>query len=421
MSDWFDAARLGIFVHWSHCSARGRELSWPMVGGNRALPRCQDLRVDDYYASVREFCPRSDSPRRWLEKAARAGVRYAVLTAKHHDGFAMYRTRLSDFSIAATAFAGDPLREYVEAARDLGLRVGVYFSLCDWHHPDYPAFRDEDRPYFAYMGRRSSAQRWQRYLEFLFGQVREVLSDYGRIDLIWFDGGWERSAEEWRAAELAEMIRALQPGILINDRLPGQGDYDTPEQFVPAQAPARRWETCLTMNDSWGYNPDDSDYKSARALIHTLCEVAGRGGNLLLNVGPRGDGSLPPEQESILDDLANWMARHAGAVIDTRAGLAAWQFYGPTTRRGDRLFLYLLMRPYDRVSVRGVPVKHVRAVRLFAGGQELSFSTRRSAVETMLDVDAAGELIIRVPESGLDRFATVLEVEMDDAAAGALG
>ncbi len=415
MSDWFGAARLGVFVHWSHISTRGWELSWPLVGGNRALPRCQDVSVADYYAGVRDFCPEPDSPRRWLEQAARAGARYAVLTAKHHDGFAMYRTRLSDFSIAQTAYAGDPVREYVDAARQLGLRVGLYFSLCDWHHPDYPAFSDADRPYFAYLGRRPSAEQWQRYLDFLFGQVRELLTDYGRIDLIWFDGGWERAADEWRAAELERMIRELQPGIVINDRLPGHGDYDTPEQFVPARPPARRWETCLTMNDSWGFNPDDAHYKSTRELVHTLCEVAGRGGNLLLNVSPRGDGALPAEQSAVLAELGVWMKRHGDSIVGTEPGLEPWQFYGPSTRRGNRIFLHLLLRPYASVAVRHVPIKHVRAVRLLGSGTALEFETRRGAVDMILDADSPGELIVHVPERLLDPLATVLEVELDDA------
>ena len=141
------------------------------------------------------------------------------------------------------------------------------------------------------------------------------------------------------------MIRELQPGIVINDRLPGVGDFDTPEQFVPPEPPARAWETCLTMNESWAWNPSDREYKSARALVHTLCEVAGRGGNLLLNVSPMGDGSLPPEQAERLDAIARWMDAYGESIHDTEPGLAPWQFYGPSTRRGDRIYLHLLSRP----------------------------------------------------------------------------
>ena len=154
--------------------------------------------------------------------------------------------------------------------------------------------------------RKPTPEQWQRFTAVLFAQIEELLTDYGRIDLLWFDGGWERSVEAWRSAELEARIRTLQPEILINDRLPGSGDFDTPEQFVPPQPPARPWETCLTMNDSWGWNPTDTHYKSARALVHTLCEVAGRGGNLLLNVSPTGDGSLPPAHVERLDAIS-WL------------------------------------------------------------------------------------------------------------------
>lgn len=216
---WFDTARLGMFVHWSHSSQHGCELSWPLVGGVSALPTCVDMPVETYHSTARTFNPESYDPAAWARIAKASGMQYAVLTAKHHDGYAMYR-------------------------------FGAW--------------------------RRSSEEEWARFLKFMFAQVRELLTDYGTIDMIWFDGGWERTTEEWRAAELYEMIRSLQPDILINDRLPGFGDFDTPEQFVPPQPPERVWETCMT-------------------IVHTLCEIAGRGGNFLLNVAPMADGRIQPE------------------------------------------------------------------------------------------------------------------------------
>lgn len=413
MSDWFDGARFGMFIHWSHVSTRGLELSWPLVGGMKALPCCQDVPAAEYHRGALDFAPRPGSPREWMARARDAGMRYAVLTAKHHDGFALFATRHSDFSIASAAYGGDLVREYVDAAREVGLRVGLYFSLCDWHHPDYPPFEDQHRPYRFGMVPKPSEEQWARYLDFLFGQVRELLTGYGRIDLLWFDGGWERSAERWKSGELEAMIRELQPEILINDRLPGAGDYDTPEQFVPAVPPARRWETCLTMNESWGYNPSDPDEKSARELVHTLCEVAGRGGNLLLNVSPTGDGSLPAAQVERLETIAAWMRKHADAIHDAAPGLEPWQFHGPTTRKGERVFLHLLARPYDEVRLRGVPVKRVRGVREIGGGAALAWKTRCTVVDTLFNANPSGELVIRVPEAVLDPLATVLEVEFE--------
>jgi alpha-L-fucosidase len=245
----------------------------------------------------------------------------------------------------------------------------------------------------------------------MFGQVRELLTNYGRIDLIWFDGQWEHTPDQWQVARLTAMIRELQPDIVINDRLPDAGDYDTPEQFVPAKSPARPWEVCLTMNDSWGYCPDDKDYKSARQLVHTLCEITARGGRLLLNVSPKGDGMLPEKQVERLQALGAWLARNGEAIFNTQPGLQPWQFYGPTTKKGDTIYQHLLMRPYDTVTVRDVPIRRVKAVREVSFGHDLPFSTRCSILDQLLNADPRGELTIAIREGCLDEMATVIAVE----------
>jgi alpha-L-fucosidase len=408
--DWFDGARFGMFVHWNHVSVHGRELSWPLVGGIGVLPAGQRVGIEEYYRDALSFRPAPGAPGEWASLAKAAGMRYGVLTARHHDGFSMFHTRQSDFSIEHAAYGGDIVAEYVDAFRSAGLRVGLYYSLSDWHHPDYPAFTEADKPYSLIAYRRPPARAWERYLAFLFGQIRELLTNYGTIDLIWFDGGWERQAHEWRAKELEELIRSLQPDILINDRLPSVGDYETPEQFVPPHPPPGRWETCMTMNRSWGYVPSDMRYKSSRELVHTLCEVASRGGNLLLNVSPRADGSLPPEQVERLHDISSWMDANRACIHDTTPGLEPWQVYGTSTRSGERLFVQLLMRPYDSVTIRGVPIKRVRSVRHLSTGAELEFSRRAAVLDQLLNVDPTGELRIQVPEKLIDPLATVLEL-----------
>jgi len=208
------------------------------------------------------------------------------------------------------------------------------------------------------------------------------------------------------------MIRSLQPEILINDRLPGAGDYNTPEQFVPPQVPDRAWEACMTINESWGYNPDDTQFKSGRQLVHTLCEIAARGGNLLLNVGPMADGKLPPELLERLAVIEGWMARNAESIIGTAPGLEPWQFYGPSTRRGDRIYLHLLMRPYDTVSVRGLPIRRIRSVRVLGADRELAFTTRAPIIESLFGTDPVGEVAITVPEDVVDPYATVLAIDV---------
>jgi alpha-L-fucosidase len=341
-------------------------------------------------------------------------MRYAVFTTKHHDGFAMFHTKESDFSIEHTPYRRDIVREFCDAMRAEGLRVGLYYSLIDWHHPDYPPFRDEHKPYNpATWPRQRDDAAWWRFSDFMFAQVRELLTNYGPIDLIWFDGQWERSPEQWRAAELASMIRDLQPGILINDRLPGQGDFETPEQFVPPQPPARRWETCMTVNESWGHNTVDRAFKSPAALIHTLCEVAGRGGNLLLNVGPTGDGSLPAEIVERLDVLESWMARNGESITGTVAGLEPWQCYGPSTRAGNRVYVHLLMRPYESVTVRGVRIKRLRSARALSNGAELKLTTRAAILDAMLNPDPLGEVTVAVPEEAIDPHATVIALDFE--------
>jgi alpha-L-fucosidase len=403
---WFDQARFGMFIHWTHIANRGFELSWPLVGGVDVLPHSDDVTVEDYYSKALEFAPEPGAVKQWMTLAADAGMRYAILTTKHHDGFALWPTKHTDFSIAQTSYDGDLVAEYVDAAREAGMRVGFYYSLSDWHHPDYPAFREENKPYLKFLGRRSDT--WDAYLDVLFGQVRELLTNYGQIDVLWFDGQWERTADEWKAAELAAKIRELQPDILINDRLPG-GDYKTPEQAIPATVPEGRWETCMTMNTSWGYVPKDTSYKSATGIVHTLCEIAGKSGNLLLNVSPRADGSLPPEQVERLEAVGEWVRAHGHAIYGTEAALEPWQFYGPSTKKDDSIFLHCLWRPYEDVVVRGLPVKRVRATHL-SSGRELRVRGRATAEQELMTRDPIGEVFIELPDDLIEPHATVIEL-----------
>lgn len=412
---WFDEARFGMFVHWDHASQAGLEVSWPLVGGLGNLPG-DPVGIDEYHSTAATFAPEPGAAREWAAAARAAGMRYAVLTTRHHNGFSLWPSAVSDWSVGRFLPGRDLVREFVDAFRAAGLEVGFYYSLSDWHHPDYPAFTEADKPYsFLAYRRPDDPAAWDRYLDYLFTQVRELLTDYGDVAVLWFDGQWERTPWEWKADELRAMIRELQPDCLVNDRLPFQGDFETPEQFVPAEPPEGRWETCLTMNRSWGYVPADTRYKSARDLIHTVCETAGRGGNLLLNVSPRGDGSLPPEQLERLAVVGDWVAANGEAVFGTQAGLAPWQFYGPSTRRGDTTYLHLLMRPYDTVTVRGMPIRRVDGVRHVPSGRELTVRTRASAVDELFNGDPIGEVIIEVPGDLLDDHATVLALDVTPA------
>lgn len=414
MNNWFDTARLGLFIHWGHSSQQECELSWPLVGGVFSLPYCQNIPVSTYHSTAKTFNPEQYNPTQWAKMAKQLGMQYAILTTKHHDGFAMFPTTTSDFSIASTPYGKDIVREFVDAMGAEGLRVGFYFSLIDWHHRDYPAFTDADKPYRFDRLPQPDPDRWQRFVEVMFAQVRELLTNYGKIDIIWFDGHWERSPEQWQARELEKMIRELQPEILINDRLPGSGDFETPEQFIPAQPPENNWETCLKINSSWGYNTSDTELKSSRTLIHTLCEVAGKGGNLLLNVSPMGNGELPTTQVERLQGVERWMAKHGESIIGTKPGLEPWQFYGPSTRKDNRFYLHLLMKPYDTISVRGMPIKRIKSVSVLGDGKALTYRGRCAITDEYFNPDPLGELTISVPAAVIDQDATVIVIEIEE-------
>lgn len=394
-ASWFTEAGLGLFVCWDHASAQGIELGWPLVGKSIVHGRTEaedTVTAEQYLSSAPGFHPDSWNAAVVAQQAVRLGARYAVFTTRHHGGYSMFDTALSDFSIVKGPFGRDVTRELFDALRERGIRIGVYYSLSDWHHPDYPAFTDQDRPYPdehwpeagmpEYAGsrvatdrfRRSSPEQWDRYLDYMHGQVRELLTNYGTIDLLWFDGEWERSPEEWRVDSLNAMIRSLQPDIIVNDRLPGFGDYATPEQGLPATATSGPFELCQTIGDFWGWRPEDPRRKSPTELIVQLAEVRVRGGNYLLNTGIRGDGSLDPAQVPILDEVGRWVARHREAIAGVRP-VVDIQWPGFAAVRDNTLYLYLAHHPRSTAVVRGVPIGRVADVRRVGDGARLPWST----------------------------------------------
>ena len=419
---WFRGLGLGVFIHWGHASIRGWELSWQMTGGVlNQEPPLEPVGCNEYFDNAALFNPADFDPAGWADLAWRAGARYMVFTAKHHDGFAMFDTGLSDYSVTKhTAFGRDATAEIVEAFRARGFRIGLYFSIIDWHHPDYPRYTDETvtKPYVVGTYPRSSAAKWERYRSFMLGQLTELLTGYGDVDIVWLDGEFEHTEDEWRFDEIRALIRTHQPAALVNDRCLGHGDFVTPEQQMPIVAPDRPWEVCMTMNTTWGYVPTDDTWKSPLVLLHTLIEAVSMGGNLLINVGPMGDGAFPPEAVQRLEVLASWLYRNGDSVHDVQPGLDLWQFHGPSTKRmtadgGTRLYLHLVSRPYERVVVRGLPVGRISAVRLLDGGLPLAFSIhpRLKDIHTGIG-DPYGELHIAIEQADLDDLCTVVCVDL---------
>ena len=421
-ASWFRGLGLGLFLHWGHASTRGWELSWQMTGGvRRQEPALEPVGCNEYFDNAAGFDPQHFDPHAWADLAWRAGARYVVFTAKHHDGFAMFDTRLSDYSITKGApFGADITRAVTDAFRERGFRIGLYFSIVDWHHPDYPRYTDEtiDKPYVIGSYPRVSPDKWAGYRAFMLGQLDELLTGYGQVDIVWLDGEFEHTEQEWRFDEIREFIRERQPDALVNDRCVGHGDFVTPEQQLPMTPPERPWETCLTMNSSWGHRPQDDTWKSPALLLHTLIEAVSMGGNLLLNVGPTGDGEFPPEAVERLEALAGWLERNGESVHGTAPGLTLWQFHGPSTRRtgpdgGTRLYLHLVTRPYERVTVRGLPVSRIERVTLLDGNRPLSWQAQPRLKDVHSGTaDPTGELHIDVQDTEFDPLCTVIAVDL---------
>jgi alpha-L-fucosidase len=408
MQPWFRDAKLGVFLHYGIYAVDGVPESWSFYTGQVSHERYMK-QLDGFTASRYE-------PRDWAGLFARAGARYAVLTARHHDGVALWDTAHGDLNVVRHTPAGrDLVAPYVAALRERDLKVGLYYSHSDWNHPDYATTRHPDPgdaplnpDYSDAAPGKEDPRAWARFLAYRDAQVGELVDRF-RPDLLWFDGEWERAEEQWGMRALAERILAGNPDTVLNARMLSHGDYATPEQGVPLQAPDGPWELCLTVNDSWGFQHQDHNHKSVRQLVRYFTETIGMGGNLLLDVGPREDGTIPEEQAERLEALGAWIARHSEAVYGTVAGLPAGHHYGPSTLSPDHRTLYLMCfdAPRETLSVRGLR-NRIRRVTVLGTGAELGHRVIGGLHEV------PGVTWIDAPEpADVDPYATVLAVELD--------
>ena len=410
IQSWFTNAKLGLFVHYGVYSVRGLNPSWSFFEGK--------VTYDEYMEQRASFTASKFNAETWATLAQEAGAKYMVLTAKHHDGVALFDTEQGDLSVVKqTPAHRDLVAEYVDAARRAGLRVGLYYSLPDWSHPDYPSMRphpvrderEADSPY-AYSPRGTEdAVAWSRYLGYLRGQLDELQRNYGVVDLLWFDGDWERDEEQWGSGTIRNALLENNPDVVINDRLIGAGDYATPEQGLPIVAPNGPWELCATVGDGWSWQPEGTE-KSSAQLVRLLAQVVGKGGNLLLNVAPFEDGTIGPSQTAALAGLGRWVHKHEEAIYPTVAGLPEGHFYGPTMLSADRKVLYLvcLDRPMESIELRGVHGTPL-AVSVLGDGRELTWRQTPG-----LGI-VPGLLYVTVPSDCLDEVATVFRLEFADA------
>jgi alpha-L-fucosidase len=347
---WWHEARFGMFIHWGLYSLLGRH-EWVME--NEGIP------VAEYEQLAKQFQPKPNAAREWARLARRAGQKYMVMTTKHHEGFCLFDSKLTDYCATKQGPGRDLVAEYVEAARAEGLRVGFYYSLMDWHHPDGARCATDE------------AAR-KRFVEYIHGQIRELLTNYGKIDILWYDVAWPLTAEGWESVRMNEMVFKLQPDIIVNNRNQLPGDFSTPEQRIQAEKPGRAWEACMTMNDSWGYHAADDNWKSPKTCVRQLIQCARDGGNYLLNIGPRGDGSVPEESVRILSAVGRWMERNGHTIYGAERCRVTRSNYAGFTRKGNTLYMHVHFWPGETVTLAGLECK-VQSARLPATGKPVTF------------------------------------------------
>lgn len=422
---WFEEARFGMFVHWGIYALPARH-EWVM--------NQEEITAEEYAKYFQRFDPDLYDPRDWARAARDAGMKYVVLTTKHHDGFCLWDSALTDYKATNTPAGRDLIAPYVEALRAEGLKVGFYHSLIDWHHPDFTVDGVHPQRNATDVESLNAGRDMARYREYLHGQVRELLSNYGTIDYLFFDfsytGGHEeefwggKGRKDWDSEALLAMVRELQPGIVVNDRLEIPGDFVTPEQYQPAgpmmvDGEPVTWEACQTLNGSWGYDRDNLNYKSVDLLIRMLVDGVSKGGNLLLNVGPTGRGNFDPRASASLDGIGAWMKLHSRAIYGTSASRFTAPLDTRYTQRGDRLYVHLFAWPFEYVHLPDLAGK-VEYAQLLNDASEVflkEVDPGQQAMNMTQGGQPPGTLTIKLPVQRPDVAVPVLELFLKPSAA----
>jgi alpha-L-fucosidase len=420
--DWFTHDRLGLFVHWG-LYALGARHEWLM---NR-----ERIQTNTYERYARYFEPDLFDPVDWARQAKRAGMKYVVLTTKHHEGFCLWDSKLTDYTVMNTPYGKDIVAQYVDAVRAAGLKVGFYHSLLDWHHPDFLVDghhprRDDPDAEAQNVGRDPS-----RYRAYLHGQVRELLTGYGKIDYLFYDFSYEHSdhreiwggkgAAAWGSEELLALTRELQPGILVNDRLGIPGDFVTPEQYQPAkpmEVDGRPvpWEACQTLNGSWGYFRDNQNDKPVDLLVRMLVDGVSKNGNLLLNVGPTARGSFDSRAVSALEGIGAWMDLHARSIYGATASPFTPSPDVRYTQRGNRLYVHIFSWPLEHLHLPDLAGK-VEYAQLLNDASEIGFRVIDPTIRaqnTGIGGQPAGTLTLILPIRRPEVAVPVVELFLSD-------
>lgn len=405
---WWREAKFGMFIHWGIYAVpadatdlHGRKTIAEWYMSNK------QMQVRDYEKFAKQFNPVQFNAREWVRMAKEAGMKYIVITSKHHDGFCMFDTKLTDYNIVkATPFGRDPMKELAQECRRQGIRLCFYYSIMDWHHPDYLPRRPWERDV-----RPADGADLNRYIDFMKAQLRELLTNYGPIGVLWFDGGWEHNAQQLRSAEVNAFIRSLQPSILINDRNHLPEDFSTPEQTIPAGAlpGGRLWETCMTINDTWGYAKNDTNWKPAEDLIRKLCDIAHKGGNFLLNVGPTAEGTFPEPIVERLRRIGQWMKVNGQSIYGTtQSPFRKLSFNGRCTQKGNTLYLHVFEWGEGDLRLEGLETK-VLSARALLGNERLKVRTER------VNGEEEGTVVHISKPKRLDPAVTVIELKLAGA------
>ncbi len=377
---WWHDARFGMFIHWGLYSVIGRH-EWVME--REAIP------VREYELIARQFKPKPNAAREWAKLAKAAGQKYMVMTTKHHEGFCLFDSKLTNYCAPKQGPGRDLVAEFVEAARAEGITPGFYYSLMDWHHPDGARCATDE-----------AARR--RFVDYIHGQIRELLTNYGKIGVLWYDVNWPLNWHGWESVKMNQMVFDLQPDIIVNDRNGLRGDFSTPEQRIVAETGGRAWESCMTLNDSWGYHANDDNWKSPKTVVRNLLTCAKDGGNYLLNIGPRGDGSIPEPTIDCLRAAGRWVNSHGPLVHDTDPGVKVTRSqFAQFTRKGNTLFVHSYYWPGSVLNLAGIPTKALSA-KLYGSNVQLKIQ------QTDLQLKITG-----LPEKAPDPLISTVAIEFE--------
>jgi alpha-L-fucosidase len=410
--DWFHEAKFGMFIHWGLYAAPAGEWSDAKNYGEWIMLQA-DIPLKTYEGFASEFNPVEFNATQWVRLAKDAGMKYLVFTAKHHDGFCMYDSKFSKYDIVdATPFGRDPLKELAEACRKEGIKFCVYYSIVDWHHPDFPQQYSQIRKKFpsGYHGNPSAKADMRVYNKYMRNQVTELLTNYGDVGIVWFDGGGSfRNYDRvslLEAEQLVNTIHETQPGTLINNRIGYGADYGTPEQYIPEGPQATAFEVCMTLNKHWGYNKHDQEWKDAKTIITNISDIASKGGNYLLNVGPTADGLIPDSSIHVLKEVGAWMRTNAEAIYHSTAAPPRdnIRVSGKMKQKPGKLFLHIFDWPEDDVIfVEGMKGGIVTKIYLLSD----------PAMKGLPFVRNERSVTIEVPDSAPDKVCSIVVMEYE--------